>query len=386
MKKIILILSLSLIFVANARVKINSVELDQQNDNLGKIVVSVSGLVKNNPEVTIKDSLLQIVIPDSVVWPKIEKKVSVNGEDFDTTLMAYQFNKDSVRVRAVLPYSLSGKEKLVSVSLKDGLVELIFPKQNAGNPKVAPAVTKNVGRKPGVDKLDESYLEKLMNEKEEKAPQAIESNVASNVLKNTDQKEVAEIKTAEDKIKTSMSSVKKSSGDAFSITGYIGKFAAFLGLVLLLFYGAVNVLKKGILKKSKLAIFQNMKAIEVLNTTYIGPKKNLMMVKAHNQVFLIGTSEAGIQFLSEIKDVTGLIKNGEKEEVGENFDTNLDSAKIADKEMQLKETYTPAQGAEREDKGALDNFLANASTTQVKDQVKFSDQIKNKIKRMRPLQ
>lgn len=382
MKKLALLLSLVLVVAAQAKVKVNDVELNGQGEALGKITVSISGVVKNNPEISIKNSVLQLVIPDSVVWPKIEKKVSVTGADFDTTLMAYQFDKDSVRVRAVLPYSLTGKEKQVTVSIKDGKLELSFPRQGGAPVKAAVAPTSANSRKPEVDKLDESYLQKLMNEKEEAAP---EEQAQGEKVEEKAPVADATQKATEDKIKTSMSSVKKESNDAFSFTTYVGKFVAFLGLVLLLFYGAVNVLKKGVLKKSKIALFQNMKAIEVLNTTYIAPKKNLVLVKAHNQVFLIGTSEAGIHFLSEIKDVTALIKNGEKDEIGDNFDMNLDTAEHVGKEMKLKEVYTQSAPLQDE-KGGLDNFLADAPVKEVKDQVKFSDQIRNKIKGMRPLQ
>lgn len=381
MKKLVLLLSLVLVFAAQAKVKVNDVELAAQ-DAQGKITVSISGTVKGNPEISIKNSVLQLVIPDSVVWPKIEKKVSVTGADFDTTLMAYQFDKESVRIRAVLPYSLTGKEKQVSVAIKDGKVELIFPRQGqAETPKAAQVQNE---RKPAIEKLDESYLQKLMDEKEERTAEAAPKADEKVALNDAAQK------PTEDKVKTAQASVKKESNDTFSFTTYVGKFVAFLGLVLLLFYGAVNLLKKGVLKKSKIALFQNMKAIEVLNTTYIGPKKNLMMVKAHNQVFLIGTSEAGIQFLSEIKDVTGLLKNGEKDEIGDNFDMNLDTAEIVGKEMKLKEAYNQKSDFEEErsaqPQGKLDNFLANAPVNEVKDQVKFSDQIRNKIKGMRPLQ
>ena len=381
MKKLVLLLSLVLVFAAQAKVKVNDVELATQSDTLGKITVSISGTVKGNPEISIKNSVLQLVIPDSVVWPKIEKKVSVTGADFDTTLMAYQFDKESVRIRAVLPYSLTGKEKQVSVSIKDGKVELTFPRQGqADAPKAAQVQNE---RKPAIEKLDESYLQKLMDEKEGKADSAAKAD--EKVALNDNQQ-----KPTEDNVKTAQASVKKDSNDAFSFTTYVGKFVAFLGLVLLLFYGAVNLLKKGVLKKSKIALFQNMKAIEVLNTTYVGPKKNLMLVKAHNQVFLIGTSEAGIQFLSEIKDVSALLKNGEKDEIGDNFDMNLDTAEVVGKEMKLKEAYNQQSDFEEErapqSQGKLDNFLANAPVKEVKDQVKFSDQIRNKIKGMRPLQ
>ena len=47
------------------------------------------------------------------------------------------------------------------------------------------------------------------------------------------------------------------------------------------------------------------------------------MVKAHKQVFLISNSERGMQLISEIQDVNGLIKTGELELTGSNFQTNL---------------------------------------------------------------
>ena len=85
----------------------------------------------------------------------------------------------------------------------------------------------------------------------------------------------------------------------------------------------------------------------------------------------------------------GDIKNGEKDEIGDNFDMNLDSAEKVGKEMKLKEVYTqsaPEPKAREERPATLDNFLADAPVKEVKDQVKFSDQIKNKIKGLRPLQ
>jgi hypothetical protein len=69
----------------------------------------------------------------------------------------------------------------------------------------------------------------------------------------------------------------------------------------------------------------------------VAPKRTLMMIKAHKQIFLISNTEAGMQLISEINDVTGLIKTGEEELTGSNFDTNLYKAAKKEKEFKLKE-------------------------------------------------
>ena len=200
----------------------------------------------------------------------------------------------------------------------------------------------------------------------------------------------------------------------FSVAGYIGKFVAFLAIMIAGFYGVLTLFKKGIIKKGKLGFLHSTKLVEVLSTTHIAPKRTLMMVKAHKQVFLISSSETGVQFLSEINDVAGLIKTGEEEITGSNFDTNLYSANKTDKEFKLKEETryadiqddyemdslddmlndsVPAAKNERKNAGA--SGLANAygatnaskaiEKSPVKDQVRFSDQIKTKVKNLKQL-
>ena len=102
-----------------------------------------------------------------------------------------------------------------------------------------------------------------------------------------------------DKVSMSMAAAKTpSKKDNFSLMEYGGKFVAFLGLVLLLFYGLVTLMKKGFIKKGKLGFLNNAEQVSVLNQTFIGPKKSLMLVKAHNQVFLVSNTAVSYTHLT----------------------------------------------------------------------------------------
>ena len=103
-----------------------------------------------------------------------------------------------------------------------------------------------------------------------------------------------------------------------------------------------------------------------------------MLIKAHNQVFLVSNTEQGIHPISEIKDAAGLFKEGEKAISGHNFDTNLTEAnldELNEKKVKIKEDITKSN-----QQSSLSNYV------DVKDKVRFSDQIKNKVKNLKPLQ
>jgi len=191
----------------------------------------------------------------------------------------------------------------------------------------------------------------------------------------------------------------------FSIMGYVGKFVAFLAVMIAGFYGVLTLFKKGIIKKGKLGFLNSTKLVEVLSTTHIAPKKSLIMIKAHKQVFLISNTEAGMTLVSEIKDVAGLIKTGEEEITGSNFDTNLNVANKTSIQFKLKEVDTRNSYGEDDDfemdslddmlndsvpaknagKKTSTNALASIEKTPVQDQVRFSDTIKNKVKNLKQL-
>ena len=103
-----------------------------------------------------------------------------------------------------------------------------------------------------------------------------------------------------------------------------------------------------------------------------------MMIKAHDQVFLVSNTEAGIHPISEMKNPMGILKAGEKEVAGTNFDESVflaDSDEALDKKITLKKDITQSNK-----ESSLSSYIG------IKDQVKFSDQIKKKVKGLKPLQ
>lgn len=391
-KTVLLILSLLFSSTLMAKSKVRSVGYEVKEGKRGRIIINLKGPLSDTPELLVKNNMIQVSVPDSFVWPKIEKKVSVKGQ-FDTSILAYQFDKQTVRVRTMLPYSLKGEEGAVNVLLKDRQIVLDFPRK--GNFKGTTARKVSKTKKPASSKAvakateyDESYLEKLLSDK--KAMKKEFGDELSPPVANANGTQQA--KTAkkdnpkEDEVNMALSGQAKTAADSgnssFSVMSYIGKFVAFLGVILLLFYGVVALMRKGVMKKGKLGFLNNTKMVEVLSTNYVAPKKAVMMVRAHNQVFLIGSSDAGLQPLGEITDVSGLIKEGEKRVAGDNFDTSLFDANTEEKEFKLKDMTTSTESQD-ENNGGLAALLAEEAT---EDKVKLSDQIKSKVKNLKSFQ
>lgn len=393
-------------------VKIKAIELRNDKGAENHLSIKLTGNLNDNPQISVNDKILQITIPKAHVAGKIQK--NFNG----SIVTASQMDRDTVSVKAVLPYSLQGKESLVNITLKEGSFDVSFPRgvgivNQASSkearslyraPGVVAQVNNNDGTNAEAEKLDESYLSNLVKENEklaeEKHPeQAKSSGVTKGDHADTTQKDGVNLTQASLEKTAANSSFNKEvpTKSNFSLSAYIGKFVAFLSLMILGFYGVLTMFKKGVIKKGKLGFLHSTKMVEVLSTTHVAPKRTLMMVKAHKQVFLISNTEGGISLISEIQDVTGLIKTGEEEVSGSNFDTNLYSANRASKEFKLKEDSAISDYslddmlAETNDESNLDKKQAtNAAKaiekSPVKDQVRFSDQIKTKLKHMKQIQ
>jgi flagellar biogenesis protein FliO len=143
----------------------------------------------------------------------------------------------------------------------------------------------------------------------------------------------------------------------------------------------VQLLKKGVFSRGKLGFLNNTKMIEVLSTTYIAPKRSLMIVKAHKQIFLVANSETGFTFLSEMTDTSGLMKEGEKFVTGSNFDMNLGSAeKTEESEMFIKLKENIMESTPMNEERGLSKIAI------AKDIVKFSDELKKKAKKLKPIE
>ncbi len=405
MKNVILFFTIFLNFNVFADdVNIKAVELKSDKATENRLSIKLVGNLNDNPQISIKDKVLSVTIPNSHVAGKIQRRFN------DTTVTAAQADRNTVTVRTILPYSLQGKESLVNITLKDGSVDVSFP-------RVA-TVANKVSRSPSVvaktietnnveaEKLDENYLSTLVKENEKLAAEKHPEVEAAKVAKKEVQADTA---IRADRVNLAQAGVQKNEAKSafnkeepaksnFSLSSYIGKFVAFLSLMVLGFYGVLTLFKKGVIKKGKLGFLHSTKIVEVISTTHVAPKRTLMMVKAHKQVFLISNTEAGMTLISEIQDTTGLIKSGEAEITGSNFDTNLYSANATKrpKEFKLKEdniadNYSLDDMLNDDNDGVgVDKFdapaLKSIEKAPVKDQVRFSDQIKTKIKNMKQIQ
>lgn len=409
MKKLILISFATATLSATASdISIKGFDLVNGKSAENKLSIKFEGVLNDNPQMTISEKVLQVIIPNSHINLKIQKKTN------EAIVTASQIDRSSVGVKVVLPYSLEGKESQLNITLKDGVIDVSFPKNNI--------VTSKINRSPAIisakqlnavdansnnveaEKFDEKYLTKLVNENEKLALDRHKEDVKTVAHKK--EVHVEDIQGG-DKVQLSQSSVNKniskplfnkeeSVKSNFSLSGYIGKFIAFLSLMILSFYGVLTLFKKGVIKKGKLGFLNSTKVVEVISTTHIAPKRTLMVVKAHKQVFLISNTETGMQLISEISDVTGLIKKGEEDITGSNFDTNLYKANKNEKEFKLKEdssinSYSLDDMLNEDNEGVgVDktetHALNSIKKTPVKDQVKFSDQIKTKIKNMKQIQ
>ncbi len=392
MKTIVFLLVL-VIFASSevfAKLKITNLSYQNQTDTKGKLLINFAGNLREAPELKVRDNILQVTMPETIVWPQIDKKASL-GEKFDTDLKAYQFDKDTVRVRAILPYSVASKVEQVSLTIKDGQIELTFPKQ----PTVVKAPKKKVLKPKAIAKApevkvqkreiaekkeekaeyDEKYLDYLLAQKKaEKSEKDISKPLKAEL--NQVQKEILdEVKTEAAAPLFGSNSDEPMKEKQFSVMSYIAKYIAFLGIILLGIYGAVRLMKKGVLKKGKLGFLNNTDIITVLSTTYIAPKKSLMLVKVHDRVLLLGNSDSGLSFLTEVNDTTGLLKEGEKKVSGSNFDSTIGKVDIEDIGIKVKEKENPFAGYE--------SLIAEGPKK--KEGPKFSSQIKEKIKNLKPL-
>lgn len=419
MKTLVLFLTaITSLNLSAADVTIKGADIANAKGSQARLSIKHAGVINDNPRISVNDRTLSISIPNSGLGSKINKKV--NG----TTLSATMSGEETVAINVALPYSLKGRESDVAITLKEGAIDVSYPRLQADKK----AVAETASRAPGItekaivldtqanaeaEQLDESYLSNLVN-KQDKLAEA----------KHADEK--AEAKKADlndtDRVNLTQSGIAKPAATSqttgeqaaeptksnFSVVGYIGKFVAFLAIMIAGFYGVLTMFKKGIIKKGKLGFLNSTKMVEVLSTTHIAPKKSLIMVKAHKQVFLISNTDAGMTLVSEIRDVAGLIKSGEEEITGSNFDTNLYTANKQEKQFKLKEeSVSNSYGDDDYEMDSLDDMLndsvpakntkssaGNKSATNayasiekapVQDQVRFSDTIKSKVKNLKQL-
>jgi flagellar biogenesis protein FliO len=375
-----------------AGVKVTSLNLKTSGPT-GYVQIALEGRASELPDLKVFGNTIEMTISDAESFHAITKNIS------GALLSANTLNGKAI-VKAVLPYNVNRDG--VNLDLKNKSIEISFPrggkvtaKLNADRPVVIEKtvaastalpvlvkenkILKKVENTVPKEALNENYLDKLMKEDAEKL-----------VVRNAD---APSRKSENDEVNLKQSAISKGTppppaqsvpantvgSGGISLAGYAVKFSVFLALVLGVFYGVVYLLKRGVFNRGKLGFLNNTQMIQVLSTTYVAPKRSLMVVKVHKQVFLIANSENGIEFLSEMTDTTGLIKEGEKMVTGTNFDINLGAADVSTDELniKLKENINESTPIP-EEKGI-------AALT-AKDIVKFSDELKKKAKKLKPIE
>ena len=131
------------------------------------------------------------------------------------------------------------------------------------------------------------------------------------------------------------------------------------------------MLKKGALKKNKLGFLNTDKQIEVVSKHFLSHKRNLMLVRVSNQVFLVANHEHGMEYLSEIREPGKLLKDVEMDVVGDNFSSALDKNEESPKEFNLKDV--------------IEKSAAESEGT-IADENSLSMKLKNKIKTFKDIQ
>ena len=387
-----------------ADITVESADIKAAKKNESRLIIKHSGVLKSNPKINIVDNKLTLTIPEA------DLKTQVNANKMETVIGASMTASNEVVINLDLPYSLEGKESSVTIALKDNAIEVNYPKLKSEKKEIkketisrAPSVVKETPVVAKVEddkealKFDENYLEALTKKEEIKVEtKKVEEKIAATVLESKDKSDkVGFVQSAVTKKEESKNN--ESSG-AISVAGYVGKFVVFLTLMIGALYGVLMMFKKGVIKKGKLGFLNSTNLVEVLNTTHIGPKRNLMMVRAHKQVFLISNSEAGVQLILEVKDIVGLMKTGEAELTGSNFDLNLNDANKSEKEFKLKEVQK-STFSEDYALSSLDDLLddtvserpsktsatASLDRSPIEDQVRISDLVKNKVKNLKQL-
>ncbi len=353
-----------------AGVKVTNLDLKLQ-ESQGIIIASVLGNSLDLPDVRVNQNVIEIEMLNSDGFNLINK--NVNG----AKLSAYNLNNKAV-IKAVLPYHVS--QDTVQINYRNNSLEISFPRNKktiVSNTQLSKVlhtpsliastqtdlsniVEKNVVLK---EELDEKYLNKLIKEDQKK------TNTKESLVR------IDEVSTKMSSNLNGSNQTKPQDSKEFSFSGYVFKFSIFLLFVLGLFYGIVQVMKKGFLSRGKLSFLNDSKLIEVLNTSYIAPKKSLLLVKVHKQIFLISNTDNGLNFMTEISDTSGLIKETEKLVAGDNFDEKMGLAEDQDNlNIKLKENI-------------LESTPESSQINTLKqDVVKFSDELKKKAKKLRPIE
>lgn len=310
--------------------------------------VNYKGKNKPTANLEFKSNVIQLSLPNTIVWPKQEKRVRPEGANFDVSILAYQFTKDSVRFRVVFPDAYKVDQSKVSLKNTANGYRIIWKNDNA--------VTNTKA------KYDESFLNQLLKETDNKKAET--AKVENDTIK------VLEKSLKEDTIKTTQAAMKK---DNSSLNDYLMKFVMIILVLGVFFMIALQLVRKGVLKQGKLNFLRNTHQIEQISSTHLSPKRSLHLVKVAGQVFFIGATDSGISLLSEISSPGSVLKEAEKILTGDNFESSLT-------EMETNKTEETSNVKLKED------ITKSSEESLEEKKTEFVNQLKQRVKNLKSLQ
>jgi flagellar biogenesis protein FliO len=347
--------------------KIELIEIKNDRNSIGlNLIINTEIQSKENSQIFIGPNYIQLILKEHFIWPKFEEKrfVKINNENVSLTILGYQFDKETVRVRIVFDEF----EKLdflnnINPVLKrlDNQVMLNFEINalyfNRSN-------STNEDGKNDIEKI-KGIVDPLISKNDSlKKYQGIEKNLI-----------------VKEKIKNESNKFSSNSRNDFKT--YLIKYVVVLIAIISIFILLVQLFKKGILEKTKLSFLSSKSLINVMTQVYVAPKKSLMLVKIQDQIFLLSNAENGISFISEIKNPQLAIKETELNITGENFDSGLIKAendpKIESKVKLKNERYSEMLNEDEINLTRVSQ-IKKIKNNENYERVSFSDQLKGKLK------
>ncbi len=287
-----------------------------------KLIVSLSGDLLENPKINKTKSMIEFFIPGV----KKNSTTSIHINPYHGIKV-----KDSSKGTIIsIPRKVIKKSNISDVSIKLSKKSLtaILPLVKVQAKKLITKTKKTIEKKD-VQKVDKSNLDYLIEDfrkttdthepipfNEDRVNVLLEDKVKAEQAAQSKGEVVSSTKSEAIKIDDLNDETK-------GFQSYLLKLVMVLTGIIGVFLLVMNLFRKKVLGKNKMGFLNNSKLVEVVGTTHIAPKKNLLLVRVHDQFLLLSNTDGGINFLSEIKDQAGLLRMGEKEILGTNFDGNL---------------------------------------------------------------
>ncbi len=120
-----------------------------------------------------------------------------------------------------------------------------------------------------------------------------------------------------DSLSTSESEITQlpfQSSNQFNFIKLITKTSGYLAVIVALIFGLVYLMKKYVYNKKDSGV--NAGAVRVISSTFVSPKKSIMMVEAIGRILLVSVTDSNMSLLTEMNkgDYDDFMENAAKEE------------------------------------------------------------------------